>query len=186
MNTPIQRFQSIYFKVARTCNTRNYEVDIHWSQHQFMREMQENIRRDFNIENFELVDACEQFPPNVASEDKYAFVAGNNQSLKQRFMNRNLPSFYIRPITENVAIDINDNIDQVVVVEQVVQQDIHTTPGLTVAYVPTCVVCLTNERTILVTPCNHLCLCTTCSSHTSLHACPLCRTEIGSRITVFV
>jgi hypothetical protein len=190
-----QCFQEIYFKVARTCITRTYQVDMFLPSIQFITEMRENIRRDLNLENIELVDVCEQFPLNVVSEDKRAFNGNYNQSLHHIFRDRDIPpSFYIRPIVENVAININD-IEQGIVQEAVAVavvavavevQQMHVTPGLSIDYVHTCVVCLTDERSILTTPCNHMCLCNTCATHTSITMCPLCRTQIETRITVFV
>lgn len=47
-----------------------------------------------------------------------------------------------------------------------------------------CSVCLENEKCILLVPCNHLCLCETCSNH--LNDCPLCKTRITNKLKVFL
>ena len=49
----------------------------------------------------------------------------------------------------------------------------------------TCVLCLNNSATVLVTPCGHLCFCASCRSQASeLETCPLCRTVIEGIIDV--
>lgn len=53
--------------------------------------------------------------------------------------------------------------------------------------VPTCVICMTNIAIILVTPCNHLLLCSECyrKSCEDMKNCPSCRHVIESRVRVF-
>ena len=49
-----------------------------------------------------------------------------------------------------------------------------------------CVICLDAQKTILLRPCNHLCLCGNCASNvTAVRRCPLCNTTITERITVY-
>ena len=48
-----------------------------------------------------------------------------------------------------------------------------------------CVVCQAAERTIVLLPCRHLCLCSDCAEHDSLKDCPLCRKEIQHKFNVF-
>ena len=48
-----------------------------------------------------------------------------------------------------------------------------------------CVVCCAVERTIVLLPCRHLCLCSDCAEHDSLKDCPLCRKEIQQKFIVF-
>lgn len=48
-----------------------------------------------------------------------------------------------------------------------------------------CVVCQVQEKTILLLPCRHLCLCENCSSRTTLSDCPLCRDTIQDKIRVY-
>ncbi|XGW02265.1 hypothetical protein V3C99_014366 [Haemonchus contortus] len=52
-----------------------------------------------------------------------------------------------------------------------------------------CCICLYREKTILLRPCNHICLCNTCFQaimNEELSTCPICRTEIESHIEVFL
>jgi len=48
-----------------------------------------------------------------------------------------------------------------------------------------CVICCHEERTIVLLPCRHLCLCGPCSEHESLRDCPLCRKPIQHKFSVF-
>ncbi len=47
-----------------------------------------------------------------------------------------------------------------------------------------CVICLSNERSYLITPCNHLCCCATCAGQIQDH-CPICRGSIDSIQRIF-
>ncbi len=49
-----------------------------------------------------------------------------------------------------------------------------------------CVICQDAQKTILLRPCNHLCLCGNCASNvTAVRRCPLCNTTITERIKVY-
>ena len=49
-----------------------------------------------------------------------------------------------------------------------------------------CVICQDAQKTILLRPCNHYCLCGNCASNvTAVRRCPLCNTTITERITVY-
>jgi hypothetical protein len=47
-----------------------------------------------------------------------------------------------------------------------------------------CVVCMESKKTILIMPCNHLCLCFECSRSVS-DKCPMCRSPVENKIKVF-
>lgn len=49
-----------------------------------------------------------------------------------------------------------------------------------------CVVCLTNEREIILLPCGHVCICKTCSGSMQTKLCPICRKTIESRKVAFI
>lgn len=49
-----------------------------------------------------------------------------------------------------------------------------------------CCVCLEGEKTVLILPCKHLCLCKPCSRNKRIRTCPVCRTKIGRRMSVNV
>lgn len=50
----------------------------------------------------------------------------------------------------------------------------------------TCVRCQNNYRQILLMPCRHLCLCTTCAENIIDHQCPLCKELVESTIEVLL
>lgn len=43
-----------------------------------------------------------------------------------------------------------------------------------------CVVCLTNEKSVILMPCRHMCVCEVCFTH--LDKCPVCRTTYTSHM----
>lgn len=47
-----------------------------------------------------------------------------------------------------------------------------------------CSVCLTQEKCILLAPCNHICCCEVCGA--KMQRCPLCQSAVTSRVTVFL
>jgi hypothetical protein len=49
-----------------------------------------------------------------------------------------------------------------------------------------CSICMTNPKNCLITPCNHLAICSVCNAEADLHTCPYCRTEISSITKVYV
>jgi RING finger protein 26 len=50
-----------------------------------------------------------------------------------------------------------------------------------------CVVCQEREKTVVLMPCRHLCLCDVCGDAASsqVKACPLCRRQIVNKINVY-
>ena len=51
-------------------------------------------------------------------------------------------------------------------------------------YNDNCVICLNNKKNLLLRPCNHLCLCSSCDN-SSIINCPMCRMLIEEKIKVF-
>jgi ATP-dependent DNA helicase PIF1 len=51
-------------------------------------------------------------------------------------------------------------------------------------YNDNCVVCFTNKKNLLLRPCNHLCLCSSCDNSKIIN-CPMCRMIIEEKIKVF-
>ena len=47
-----------------------------------------------------------------------------------------------------------------------------------------CMACCDKEKSILLTPCNHICVCEACSYQ--LEKCPICMSPIESRVKVFL
>lgn len=48
-----------------------------------------------------------------------------------------------------------------------------------------CVICQEKEKSVVLLPCRHMCLCDSCSIHEQLNQCPLCRRPIAHKISVY-
>ena len=48
-----------------------------------------------------------------------------------------------------------------------------------------CVICQDAEKTTVLLPCRHLCLCNNCALVDAIRECPLCRSQIESRLRIF-
>ena len=49
-----------------------------------------------------------------------------------------------------------------------------------------CIICQDREKSVVLMPCRHMCLCAECSNHSTINSCPKCRTVIARKICVFV
>ena len=49
----------------------------------------------------------------------------------------------------------------------------------------TYVICLTKPKSILLIPCNHLCICKVCAKHKSLRKCPICHKTVQRKREVY-
>jgi len=160
---------SIYFKVARTTRTAFYNVDLNWTTEQFINIMREKVIEDFNLENAEFVDTAQELIMGIAGEDAPA-LSPTNRTIRDYYGDSIYHlAFYIRPISLNVAMDIESE-------EQIpnLPQD------------RACVICLQRERNLLFMPCNHLCACAECGLNPTIRTCPICRTTFNNRVVVHV
>ena len=48
-----------------------------------------------------------------------------------------------------------------------------------------CIICHDREKSVILMPCRHLCLCLECSNHSAVNSCPKCRTVISTKISVY-
>uniref|UniRef100_H3GYG0 RING-type domain-containing protein n=1 Tax=Phytophthora ramorum TaxID=164328 RepID=H3GYG0_PHYRM len=77
---------------------------------------------------------------------------------------------HVRSVKEEKALEMQKKLDR-----QVEEQN----------ELKLCVICLSNEKSILCLPCRHLCLCKTCSSRQEVTKCPICRLEIEEMLAVY-
>ncbi|CAI5724255.1 unnamed protein product [Peronospora destructor] len=77
---------------------------------------------------------------------------------------------HVRSIKEEKALEVQKKLDR-----QVEEQN----------ELKLCVICLSNEKSILCLPCRHLCLCKTCSYRQEVTKCPMCRLEIEEMLAVY-
>lgn len=143
---------SIRFKVVYTENTVNYNVNPHWKLDDFFNIIKTKIIRDFNIEQFELVEAG-QNTWNGRAEEADALDIRQNISLYEKYGANLKVSFYIRPIIDT---RVNANIDNIL---------------------EECVICYTSSQLQRFYGCIHP-ICTDCiisCNQNSIHRCSICR-----------
>nr|CCA25731.1 conserved hypothetical protein [Albugo laibachii Nc14] len=75
-----------------------------------------------------------------------------------------------RAVREEKALVMQRQLDQQVQVQEEIKA---------------CVICLTNEKSILCLPCRHLCLCERCSCREEVTKCPMCRLEIEEKLLIY-
>jgi hypothetical protein len=163
---------SVYFKVARTTRSSNYDINLNWTTEQFINIMREKVIEDFNLENAEFVDTMQNLPQGIAAEDGEALLPTNRTMRNYYGSNTYQTAFYIRPLSLNensVAMEIE--------------------PAEEVPVFPrerACTICLERERNLVFMPCNHLCACAECGLNPTIRTCPICRTIFNNRVVVYV
>jgi len=159
---------SMYFKVVRTSNFKNYNVNFNWTTEEFIRIMREKVIRDFNLQNVEFVDTeNDSHNIHIAPEDAFAIQPSTIKLIDKYGDKINQVAFYIRPIPIPRELELETN-------------------AITIIPNNLCSICLTNERNVLFFPCRHLCSCSECGLNSHLISCPICRNLLDSRIVVFV
>lgn len=102
---------NVYFKKARTVETKFYKVNPQWTRENFMNIMKRRIPRDFNgIEKFELVATGQNLPQNadgtrIDAEDGASLVLDNTKLCSIYGPDINV-AFYIRLIPLAVVVDV--------------------------------------------------------------------------------
>lgn len=48
-----------------------------------------------------------------------------------------------------------------------------------------CVICQERDKSVVLLPCRHLCICDQCAEYDQLRVCPLCRRDIESKFAVY-
>jgi hypothetical protein len=160
-NNNVTRLIPAYFKVVYTCNTRTYDVNPNWALSEFMEIMTEKIRRDFQIERFELADTNNNLH-NVRSEEAPAIIP-SNETLASKYGIDLRVAFYIRPIQQ-------DNMYQ----NRPIQVEQQNNAGLSTN---DCIVCREQRNTFLYFGCSHT-ICQECidgCNSVGHHTCPICR-----------
>jgi len=108
---------SFYFKLAYTCQTINYDIDLDMPIREFINYVKYKIRIDFNIDNnydIEIVKAGN--PDNINGHDAElapALEATNYTILQTYRDNYKQTAFYIRPV-----MMIRENLDNNVQITQ--------------------------------------------------------------------
>lgn len=106
---------SFYFKLAYTCQTINYDINLEMSIENFINYVKDKIRVDFNIDNnydIEIVKAGN--PDNINGHDAElapALEATNYTILQTYGDNYKQTAFYIRKIDRPLRINIPDYVE---------------------------------------------------------------------------
>jgi hypothetical protein len=106
---------SFYFKLAYTCQTINYDIDLDMSIENFINYVKDKIRVDFDIDNnydIEIVKAGN--PDNINGHDAElapALEATNYTILQTYGDNYKQIAFYIRKIIRPLRINIPDYVE---------------------------------------------------------------------------
>ena len=150
---------SIYFKLAYTANTRRYHVDRNWKLDDFWNIMKSRIIRDFEIEEFEIVEAGQNVHNGIA-EQGIAFNKNEDIRLCEKYGPNVNVSFYIRHISIGQEIRESANETNQTRIDE-------------------CVVCYEDISYNYINrySCNHL-ICSSCYAECirhSLNTCPMCR-----------
>lgn len=143
----------IYVKFAYQTTTATYILPGNLSIVEMVRQLQENILRDFdrNASQYELVEAGQDMPRGIPAEEAPALII-DSRNIRQRFNDQNFIAFYIRLLPDtNLAI---------------------------IDYQPTCMVCQESPTTLTTYfGCSHhICdaCCAGCIS-AGINRCAICR-----------
>ena len=158
-NLITEGFKSIYFKLVFTSYSRQYLINPQWTITQFIEIMRPVVCRDFNLENCEFVDTVQQCIP---SENGVALTYQNNVTLTSKYGDDLNVAFYIRQVSAPVESSQVDDTQL------------------------RCVICLTRQRNMLYMPCRHICCCSDCDTHHTIHVCPICRIPISERLAIYL
>ena len=168
MNNNNDDFATIYIKLARGAVCNEYQVCNHWTKEDFIEHMREKISVDFGLPSVEFVDTCHELRNGEFMEDAPAMISSNDimyDVYGERLKNM---LFYIRPTVSTLSDDDRNR-------SSVVEPQRHM-----------CVICDVRERSIMFSPCNHLCACSACGEDLRIETCPICRSYFHSRVTVFL
>ena len=105
---------SFYFKLAYTCQTINYDIDLDMSIENFINYVKDKIRVDFDIDNnydIEIVKAGN--PDNINGHDAELApeLEPSDTSIREKFNNYKQIAFYIRKIIRPLRINIPDYVE---------------------------------------------------------------------------
>jgi hypothetical protein len=171
-------YKEVGFKSLTTHETKQYMINMNMVCNHFYDDIIEKIRRDFEIpdtDNVELIDVNQPYRQGNASDWGHpitwqVFDPLNQTKLITYFNgNVNQCAFYIKH-----TINLPESTTTVAAATTTTEINDYT-----------CVICWTNPRIMVFTPCNHLCSCESCGRHSSITDCPICRTPIDSRMRIY-
>jgi len=165
--------ENIYFKLHATNEVVEYSINIEWTCKNFYENICPLLRNHFQIlagKNIKLFDANISINRTANSCDWEEFDKSSTEYLKDYFNNN----------FKNICFYVDYTTSELLEEREEVEIEAETQSLLT------CIVCLTMQRRILFMPCNHLCSCENCGTNELLTNCPICRSNIVTRIPVFI
>ena len=136
---------------------------------------------------------CGQCPPSA--EDQHSLLSYSEQSQTDdisRSSNISGRRLLIRALRESLVLmeqreeiqqkECNIEIDKLVKLNEAATNLIDSVEE---GIQRLCIICHDREKSVILMPCRHLCLCFECSNHSAVNSCPKCRTVISSKISVY-
>jgi hypothetical protein len=112
-NDSSNNYYKFYFKLAYTCETKNYSVKSDITIKKFIDKIKKKARSDFNIryiEDIELVETGQYDNINGIDAEKGSALEPSNMTLSEKYGNlTQLPSFYIRIIERSLVVDLTND-----------------------------------------------------------------------------
>ena len=209
ININAPEFREIRFKFINAL-TVTYTFNMNMTIIEFIEDVNQKIRENYGFAHIEIVDDNTPFLGRI---EYAAAIVPSQLSLKSRYINIEFVAFYIRvlvpshplpspPTSQIISTYIIDslyemnyenNISEYLSIINFNNNNIEYPPAAAavepIASQPdtlTCVVCLEGARTLLFSPCHHLCTCITCGSNEAITICPICRAPIDEKTRVFI
>jgi Zinc finger, C3HC4 type (RING finger) len=125
-----------------------------------------------------IADACQDEASDVDEYAKSANISGRR--LLIRAIRESLLS-----LEQREASQVNEWTEEITKLRQVNKSASNVVINSEEVEQRRCVICHDREKSVILMPCRHLCLCIECSNNISVETCPKCRAMISSKIQVF-
>lgn len=123
---------------------------------------------DYNVK----IEAPPSIPP-IKNTKKDIVISNTKRMIKIKKLGAQVPE----PVTELVREPVPENTDTVI-------KNVTYVDSITDADI--CCICMNSKRCILLFPCKHVCLCDVCGNAKGLNKCPICITDIESKIKIYI
>ncbi len=158
------KIYAVSFKSHTTHKTIQCNVNMSWSCKKFYQEIIPILHRELRIPELSYISLFDADIPGNSNINKENFINFDTESIQQ------LEDYFKKDIKYRCFYVLD-------------KPNIQKTEE---ANSLTCLICLREQRSILFTPCNHLCSCENCGIHELLTNCPICRSNIVTRMKVFI
>lgn len=173
--------ERITFKVVYTEFCETVTINTAWSLYEFSTYVTNNIFQNLNLGEIELVDDMYSslVYSNQRTEECRGVYPSTSITVNDRYGSKlHDTAFYIRPVQHST-----------VNIEEVAASTVAITVQPEQQYLPDyrqCIICCSQERNLVFSPCHHLCTCRDCGSNQTIVSCPICRVPIQTRLVIYV